>query len=332
MIACFGELLIRLSPPDRKMLVQADTLDVSVGGAEANVAAGLASLGHEVRFVGKVSGNPLGDRAVAALRAAGVDTRFLQRSTDRMGLYFLEQGAGARPSSIVYDRTGSGHADGTAGDIDFAGALAGARLLHSGGIIPALGPGGAAIARASHAAAKAHDAPICFDVNYREHLWGSWESDPRAVLTELVGDATILIGGPRDIAMLLERPFFNAQPDERRAAAEAAFAAFPRLQLIASTHRSVSSDHHHLSARVDSRTGASQTEAIRLSAIVDRIGTGDAFAAGVLDQWLAGGDEAAMANSGLALAALKHSLPGDLCLIRREMLEAFRPDGGDVRR
>ena len=332
-VTCFGEILLRLSPPERQMLVQAGSLDMVVGGAEANVASALASLGHAVRFAGVVADNPLGDRALAALRGSGVDVAHVTRAPGRMGLYFLEAGSGPRPSAITYDRAGSAFAEAAPEAIDFAGALAGARLLHSGGITPALGPKGVALARAAHGAARAAGVPICFDGNYRAQLWAAWDSDPAAILRELVADATILIGNHRDIALLLGRPFSGDGEGRRREAAEAAFEAFPNLELIASTARHlVTSDHHRISARVDSREGSHQTEEIDVTGIVDRIGTGDAFAAGVLDGWLAGGDLAVMAQRGLALAALKHTIAGDMCPVSRAMLDGFSAGAGDVRR
>jgi 2-dehydro-3-deoxygluconokinase len=332
-ITCFGEILLRLSPPERQMLVQAGSLDMVVGGAEANVASALASLGHAVRFAGVVADNPLGDRALAALRGSGVGVGHIARAPGRMGLYFLEAGSGPRPSAITYDRSGSAFAEAAPDAIDFAGALAGARLLHSGGITPALGPKGVALARAVHGAARTAGVPICFDGNYRAQLWAAWDSDPAAILRELVADAAILIGNHRDIALLLGRPFSGDGEGRRREAAEAAFEAFPNLQLIASTARHlVTSDHHRISARVDSREGSHQTEEIDVTGIVDRIGTGDAFAAGVLDGWLEGGDLAVMAQRGLALAALKHTIAGDMCPVSRAMLGAFSAGAGDVRR
>jgi 2-dehydro-3-deoxygluconokinase len=250
-----------------------------------------------------------------------------------MGLYFMEDGAGPRPSAITYDRVGSAFAEADPTAIDFAGALQGARLFHTGGITPALGPKGVALAKAANAAAVASNVPICFDGNYRGALWSSWDCDPGAVLRELVAEATILIGNHRDISLLLGQTFSGDGPDRRREAAEAAFAAFPRLELIASTARHlVTSDHHRIAARVDSRTAAHQTAEIDVTGIVERIGTGDAFAAGVLHAWLAGGDVATMAETGLALTALKHTVPGDMCLVNRATLEGFSASGGDVRR
>jgi 2-dehydro-3-deoxygluconokinase len=332
-VVCFGEVLLRLSPPDRHLLVQAPGFDLAVGGAEANVGSALAVLGHAVRFAGVVSDNPLGDRALAALRGCGIDTGFVARAPGRMGLYFLESGSGPRPAAITYDRAGSAFACADPAAIDFAGALAGARLLHCGGITPALGLKGAALAKAAHSAARAAGVPICFDGNYRAQLWNAWDSDPRTILRELVADATILIGNHRDISLLLGRDFSGEGEARRREAAEAAFAAFPNLELIASTARHlVTSDHHRISARVDSRGGGYQTEDIDVTGIIDRIGTGDAFAAGVLDGWLADGDLAVMAQRGLALAALKHTIPGDMCPVSRAMLDNFSIGAGDVRR
>lgn len=332
-VVCFGELLLRLSPPGARRVVQSDRLDVVVGGAEANVAAALASLGHDTRFTGLVPDSPLGDKARAALAAAGVDTRFLAAGPGRMGLYFLEAGAGLRPSAITYDRAGSAFSLAAPESLPLAPALERARLLHISGITPALGPNGVALARAAASAAADAGVPICFDGNYRAQLWESWDSDPRGVLTELVGAATILIGNHRDISLLLGKTFSGDGAERRREAVEATFAAFPNLQVVASTARHlVTADHHRIAARVDTRAARHQTEEIDVTGIVDRIGTGDAFAAGVLHQWLEGGDVRAMAEAGLALAALKHSLPGDMTLIRKAELDAFSPDTGDVRR
>jgi 2-dehydro-3-deoxygluconokinase len=189
------------------------------------------------------------------------------------------------------------------------------------------------LAKAAQAAADAAGVPICFDGNYRGQLWSAWDNDPGAVLRELVADASILIGNHRDISLLLGKAFSGDGADRRREASEAAFAAFPKLQLIASTARHlVTSDHHRISARVDSRDAAYQTDEIDVTGIVERIGTGDAFAAGVLHAWLGGGDVQAMAETGLELTALKHTQPGDMCLIGRGALEGFSAGGGDVRR
>lgn len=332
-VVCFGELLVRLSPPGARLMVQADTLDLVVGGAEANLATGLASLGHDVRMVSAVADNPLGAKARAALASAGVDVGAVQRLPGRMGLYFVERGAGLRPSSITYDRAASAFALAPGKAFDFACSLDGARLLHVSGITPALGPNGVELARAAVGAAVATGVPVCFDGNYRALLWESWDSDPRAVLTELVGQSTIFIGNHRDISLLLGQTFSGDGCERRREAVEAAFEAFPTLKVVASTARHVvAGGHHRLSARVDLRESRFQTDEVEVTGIVERIGTGDAFAAGVLHAWLDGGGAEAMAKTGLALCVLKHSLPGDMCLIGPSELAAFSPEVGDVRR
>ena len=314
-------------------LAQAATLEVDVGGAEANVAAALASLGTPARMITALPDNTLGRKARAALGAAGVDTRFVAFGEGRLGLYFLEPPAGPRGGRVTYDRAGSVFALAEPAAFDFAGAIDGARLLHVSGITPALGPGGCALVRGAIEAARAAGVPVCFDGNYRANLWEAWDSDPRAVLTELVRGAQILLGNHRDISLLLGREFSGEGADRRREAADAAFAAFPNLQLIASTARHVvSGTHHRLAARVDARDGGWQTEEIDIAGIVDRIGTGDAFAAGVLHRHLAGRNPRECAEAGLALAALKHGVPGDMILATERELAEFQPGGSDVRR
>ncbi|GAA0298931.1 hypothetical protein GCM10009087_05970 [Sphingomonas oligophenolica] len=175
--------------------------------------------------------------------------------------------------------------------------------------------------------------PVSFDGNYRARLWECWDSDPRGILSQLVAHADILFGNHRDIALMLGGDFGGDGEDRRRNAAAAAFAAFPRLQLIASTARHVEdADRHRLAARIDARHGHAQTAEIALAGIVDRIGAGDAFAAGVLHGLRSGQDIDAAAMSGLALTCLKHSLPGDASLFGPSDIDAFVKGGFDVRR
>lgn len=329
----FGELLIRLTAPGNELLVQSPGLSLHVGGAEANVAVGLANLGHQCRMVSRVPDNALGRGAVVAVRGQGVDCVYVSTGLGRMGLYFLSVGAGLRASEIVYDRAGSSFAQASASDFDWDAILAGAGLLHLSGITPALGPASAEAALAVARVAKRLGVPISFDGNYRAMLWEAWDSDPRAVLSELIGMADILFGNHRDLSLVLGREFSGDGADRRREAAEAGFAAFADLKLIASTARHiVSADHHRISARIDLRDGAHQSDEIDVTGIIDRIGAGDAFAAGVLHAHQGGGDAKAMAESGLALTALKHSLPGDFSLFRQADIDAFHAGGLDVRR
>ena len=332
-VVCFGEMLLRLSPPSGTPLARTDTLELAVGGAEANVAIALAGLGQPARMLTVLPDNPLGRRAMAALGEAGVDTGHVRRGAGRLGLYFFEPPSGPIGGRVTYDRGGSAFVTSEPGGLDFAGALGGAGLLHMSGITPALGPNGVEMAKAATAAARGAGVPICFDGNYRANLWDAWDCDPRSILTQLVGEATILIGNHRDISLLLGKTFSGDGPDRRREAAEAAFAAFPHLQVIASTARHVdSSTAQRLAGRVDLRTSHWQTGEVRIDPVVDRIGTGDAYAAGVLLRWIEGGSARDMAKTGLALATMQHGIAGDSICITRAELEAFDPAGTDVSR
>ncbi|MBB5709466.1 sugar kinase [Sphingomonas xinjiangensis] len=332
-IAFFGEVMLRISPPGRELLLQTNHFQVHVGGAEANVATGLASLGHATRMITAVADNPMGAAITRELRGRGVDTSAIVAEAGRLGLYFLQPGAGLRASEVIYDRAHSVFADRAPTAWDWHAALAGCQRLHLSGITPAIGPNTAAAAIAAAEAAGARGIPVSFDGNYRARLWEAWDSDPKSVLTQLIGHADILFGNHRDVSLLLGKTFSGDGPDRRREAAEAAFAAFPKLQLIASTARHVDdADSHRVAARVDTRRGGFQTPDVRISGIVDRLGAGDAFAAGVLHGLLESGDPEAAAHSGLALTALKHSLPGDASLFTRADLAAFEGGGMDVRR
>lgn len=331
-IVCMGEVLLRLSPPGRRSFAQAGALELHFGGAEANVATALARLGHDARMISALPEGPLGDAAVAALRSSGVDTRAIRRAPGRLGLYFLAPGASLRASDIIYDRADSVFATTSAEASDWPVLLEGADWLHLSGITPALGPAAARMSLAAVGAARAAGVRIAFDGNYRARLWEAWDSDPRVILGELIDHADLFFGNHRDITLLLGRPFSGDGPDRRREAAEAAFAAFPRLQHIASTARHVEHvDCHRIAARIDTRESAHQTDEVRVAGIVDRIGAGDAFAAGVL-HGLSRGDEVHAVRSGLALTCLKHSLPGDVALFSQHELDAFDQGNLDVRR
>lgn len=331
-LLCFGEIMLRLSPPGRELLLQTPKLDVWVAGAEANVATALARLGHEVRFASAVPDDDLGRAALATLRGHGVDVSGVAVGGGRMGLYFVTPGAGARATEVIYDRAHSAFAAFPADGWDWPALLDGADRLHLSGVTPALGPEPAEAALRAAREARARGVAISFDGNWRGKLWERRGGDTRAILAGLVVHADLLFGNHRDVSLLRGREFPDDE-DRPRAAAEAAFAAFPALRMIGSTTRRVEHvDRHRLSARIDTRETHVRTEEIELTGIVDRIGSGDAFAAGVLDALRSGSDLADAARQGLALAALKHSLPGDASLFRRTDLDAYRASELDVRR
>jgi len=331
---CFGELLVRLSTPGNLLLSQSVSLGMMVGGAEANVAVGLASLGRQTAMVSRLPDNSIGAMVRGALRSHGVDCGGVATATKgRMGLYFLEPGAGARASRITYDRNGSSFALSRPNDYDWDRLLDGASHLHLSGITPALGDGPAQAALAAARAARTRGLFVSIDGNYRAQLWAERDIDPRTTLLDLFTQADLLFANHRDFSLLLDRTYSGEGPERRREAAMAAFDAFPNLQVIASTaRRAEEAGRQFLAARIDTRDQAAQTDELLITNIVDRIGSGDAFATGIL---YAFGERQALdqvAQTGLAVAALKHSISGDLCLVSRAQLDAFLGGLLDVQR
>jgi 2-dehydro-3-deoxygluconokinase len=332
-IACFGEMMLRLTAPPGEMMLQSGHLDVYVAGAEANVAVALAALGHRPEMVTRLPDTRLGDVAIEQLRRHGVGVGGISRGPGRMGLYFVTPGAGPRPPEVLYDRRDSSFACSGAGDYDWNALLDGADLLHLSGINPALGEGPTAAANAACETAAARGVRVSFDANHRASLWEARGADPRDLLSPLIRQAEIFFGNHRDISLLLDRPFSGEGPDRRREAAEAAFAAFPNLKFIASTARHVDdASTHRLAARIDTPESFAQTEEETVAGIVDRIGSGDAFAAGILHGICSGWDLERTVGAGLAMACLKHGLSGDFAPFSEPDIEAFLAGGGDVRR
>jgi len=336
-VLCFGEILLRLAAPGRGLLLQEPRLDVHVGGAEANVAVSLAAFGNAAAIAGVLPDNALGRAARDELRRHGVDTGPLRFESGRMGLYFYTSGAGHRPGEVLYDRAGSAFAAADPAGYDWPALLDGVRLLHLSGITPALGPATARAALDAARAARGKGAIVSFDGNYRAKLWAAWPGDPRGTLHGLLAEADIAFADHRDIALVLgSDPDDGAAPRDRfAAAARAAFDAFPQLTRIATTTRAQASvDAHTLGAMLAHRDGTLHVrEGIALGGIVDRIGGGDAFAAGVLHGLLTGMDDAASLAFGQAAGCLKHYLPGDasratvedvLALVNGERLDVRR--------
>lgn len=324
-ISCFGELLLRLGAPGRERLLQTPRFDVHVGGAEANVAVSLAHFGHHAAMLSVVPDNALGAAAVGELRRHGVDTRHVAVRDGRMGLYFLATGAVHRPSDVLYDRAGSAFANTPASGYDWARLLEGSEHLHVSGVTPAVGPNGAAAAVAAVEFARSRGLSVSFDGNFRKKLWDAWNGDARGILRRIVACADCVFADHRDVAMLLGRTFDepeSATVVER--AAHALFEAFPQVKHVATTLRTQRNvDHHELAAISVTRERTHASAAHAITPIVDRIGGGDAFAAGVLHGRFAGsGDDAAL-EFGLAAACLKHSIPGDFNLAGIDDVRAF---------
>ncbi|MEX0643857.1 MAG: sugar kinase [Parvularculaceae bacterium] len=334
-VVCFGELLIRLNPPGRELLLQSPRLDVHVGGAEANVAISLAQFGHEARMASVVADNALGEAAVGALRRYRVAVEFVHRAPGRMGLYFLSTGAVRRRSKVLYDRAGSAFAAADQASFDWQAIFAGADWLHLSGVTPAIGAKSAEAALKAVRTARELGLAVSFDGNYRAQLWQASGGDGPAILKEILSSTTLAFVTERDLALVLGRDFAGkTEVDVRRKAYEAAFKAFPALERIAATFRAQHGvDRHEISGLIASRQIEAASKLYALDGIVDRIGAGDAFAAGVIHGIRrAKGDQYAI-DFGVAAAAIKHSIPGDFTIASvADVEEAMLSEELDVRR
>ncbi|MES2340238.1 MAG: sugar kinase [Pseudomonadota bacterium] len=334
-VVCFGEVLVRLAAPENELLLQSPSLKVCFGGAEANVAVSLARFGHAARMLSVLPDNGLGQAAIDELRRHGVDTSGISLTPGRMGLYFLTPGAGQRSAQVLYDRADSAFCRG-AGTIDWEAALGGAGWLHISGVTAAIGPDTADAAVDAVRAARRLGLTVSMDCNYRATLWQAWNGDAPAILAQMLSQADLVFGDHRDIALVLKAAAPEGLEAEglRRWAAERAFKAWPNLARLACTDRVQHTvNHHDLTGFLFSRQGAWRTESRPLNPIVDRIGGGDAFAAGVIHGLLAGLSEADTLDFAVAAAALKHTIPGDFNLATLADVEALLSASGlDVRR
>lgn len=334
-ILCFGEMLLRLAPDHGELLLQSPGLTVRPGGAEVNVAVSLARFGAPGALVTVLPDNALGHAARDEARKHGVDTSRIRFAPGRMGLYFLTPGAVRRPSEVLYDRADSAFVCHVEEAFDWHALLQGVQWLHLSGVTPATGRSGSAAALKAVRAAEAAGVMVSFDGNFRGKMWSEWDSDPPAVLGPLLAGADLAFADDRDFALVLGRRFDQAEPAERRrAAARAAFETWPRLQRICCTLRANDSvADQTLSAFMITRHGEHQASPVELSGVVDRVGGGDAFAAGVLHGlWRGWSNDEALAF-GLSAAALKHSITGDFNLFGEDQVRAAMAAGGfDIRR
>jgi 2-dehydro-3-deoxygluconokinase len=250
-----------------------------------------------------------------------------------MGLYYHLPGGPMRPAEVVYDRAGSAFAETGPGEWNWDHLLDGVGWLHVSGVTPALGPNGADAVLEAVVSARAAGIGVSFDGNWRGRLWGQWQSDPAAILKPIVAHATVLFGNHRDAGLLLGREFSGEGEDRRREAAVALLDHFPALEYVASTARTiVGPDVHRLTARIDTRDEGGASDPAVVAPVIDRVGTGDAFAAGVLDGIWAGKCLAGAAKQGLALSALKHGLHGDFAPFSRALVDRASPQAQDISR
>lgn len=315
-VVTLGEIMLRLSTPDFKRFVQADSFDVTYGGGEANVAAALCNYGLNGTFVTKVPSNPIGQSAINHLRRYGVDTRFIARGGDRLGIYFLETGASMRASQVVYDRAGASIADVDPSEFDWDAILDGADWFHTTGITPALSDKAALLAETALKAAKSRGITTSIDLNYRKKLWSKEKA--RKVMTELCRHVDVCIGNEEDADTTLGFKAAHTDVTKGELDLDGYKDVFRQMRekfgfkVIASSLReSHSASDNGWSALVYDGETFHHTRKYQVR-IVDRVGSGDSFASGLIYGLVTGMSMPDAAEFGVAASAIKHTIPGDI--------------------
>lgn len=327
-VVTFGELMMRLTPPGYGRLSRANAFEISFGGAEANVAVSLAIMGDRASFVSKLPCGDIGQAAVNSLRAFGVETDCILRGGDRIGVYYMERGASQRPSKVVYDRAGSSIATAKADEFDWDRILQGADWLHLTGITPALSADLADACEHACKAAKARGITVSMDPNYRAKLW----SVARAAeeMKRFLPYVDVLITNENQAADLfgVHVPAEEICGDDVTdrgylALAREIKALYPQLRYVAMTERrTFSAEVNGFCAKLYDGNDLYSSEKYRIE-IVDRVGGGDAFAAGLIYALRQGETAENTIRFAAAAGCLKHSIDGDYNLATVEEIRAL---------
>ncbi|GAB4581081.1 MAG: sugar kinase [Anaerolineales bacterium] len=338
-IITLGEIMLRLKAPGFDRFFQSPLLEATFGGGESNVALSLANFGLNAAFVTALPKNPIADACIRFLRGYSVDTSLILRQGERMGIYFLEEGANQRPSNVVYDRSHSAIATAKPEDFDWGKILDGASWFHITGITPALSQSAADLSLAAVRAAKARGITISCDYNYRAKLWKYGKTAPE-VMGELVKFVDVGIANEEDCqksigVTLTEGDWEHAvtsgvlDANRYRALSEKMFATFPNLKYQAITLReSFSASHNGWSACLYNGEAFYVSRRYEITDIVDRVGGGDSFAAGLIYGLVTGMGEEDALNFAAAASCLKHSISGDMNLV--SVSEVKKLMGGDA--
>ena len=334
-VITMGEIMLRLSTPNNERFLQADEFDINYGGGEANVAVSLAGFGHDAEFVTAVPNNDIGTCAIAALRKYGVDTKHIARTGERLGIYYLESGSAMRPSQVIYDRAHSSISTATEKDFDFDEIFKDADWFHFTGITPALSDSAAELTEKALIAAKKHGLTVSVDLNFRKKLWSSEKA--QKVMTNLMKYVDVCIGNEEDADLVLGfKPEKNDVTGGKlnlegyKSIFEQMVAKFGFKYCVSSLRVSHSASNNGWSACMYDAGSREfyHSKEYSILPIVDRVGGGDSFAAGVICGLLDGKDFRAALEFGVAASALKHTIPGDFNVVTRKEVETLA--GGDA--
>jgi 2-dehydro-3-deoxygluconokinase len=321
-LVTFGEAMVRLTPPGSQRLEQARSFDAHVGGGELNVAVAAARLGAASRWVSRLPDNPLGHMVANRAREQGVDVHVEWTTGDRAGLYFVELGAAPRASSVLYDRAASAMSRVAPGTIDWPSVFRGARWLHVSGITPALSESAARVTAESLVAAKQAQLTVSYDLNYRSKLWSAEEA--RAVQEPLMEHVDVLITTEEDTRVVFGMSAREThEPSDAEPYEEIARALERQFDLgaVAVTLPLVLRSSWSAVVAAQGKTYRAPRYEVE---VIDRIGAGDAFSAGLIVSRLEnrGWDDAV--RFATAASALKHTIPGDFCLVTRGEVDQLR--------
>ncbi|AXT63205.1 sugar kinase [Aquimarina sp. AD10] len=318
-IITFGEILMRISPIGNKKMIQSNTLEYYFGGTEVNVAISLAQLGNDVKHVSVVSEDFIGHTAKSFLNQYGVDTSLVTNSGYPLGLYFLETGAVMRPSTISYNRSNSSFSMMDPNLINWNAALDVCDWFHWTGITPALSKQAYQSLKVALQTAKNKNIMVSADPTYRKDLW-KYGAKPQEVLNELIELSDIFIGGPNEINELLNTNFKNNTTGFIEGSKHLLH-TFPNLKKIFDKTRiSTNANWHKIKSRMWDGANFFETEQLEITHIIDRIGTGDAYAAGLIHGLLHFNDKKALKFANAA-CALKHTIEGDANLVLEKEIE-----------
>lgn len=337
LVVTFGEIMLRLAPPGFERFLQSPQFVATFGGGEANVAVAIAGFGGSARYCTFLPpNNPIVDAFAGELRRFGVEPAIV-RKPGRFGIYFVEPGANQRPSKVVYDREGSSIALAKPGDINWSEALAGAAWFHTTGITPALSQSAADMAVEAVQSAKAGGATVSLDLNYRKNLW-KYGKAAKEVMPALVKHTDYCIANEEDVQAALglhaavDVHSGELDRNEYRKLAETVLNAYPNLKGIAITLReSYSASRNGWSACFHSGTDFRLSTRYDITHIVDRVGGGDCFAAGLIFGLMNLGSQQDALEFAVAASCLKHSIPGDFNRFTRQEVEGLLKGGGSGR-
>lgn len=326
-IITMGEIMLRLSPEGNDRFIQSESFRIIPGGGEANVAVSCANYGHDCYFVSKLPKHEIGQIAVNALRRYGVNTDFIARGGDRVGLYYAETGASMRPSKVIYDRAHSSIAEAQPSDWDFDKIFEGADWFHWSGITPAISDESAECLRQACICAKKHGVKISVDLNFRKKLWTSEKAI--SIMRPLMQYVDVCIGNEEDAELCLGfKPDADVEGGDTNAAGyEGIFRQMKEefgFEYVVSTLReSFSATHNGWKALIYDGKEFYQSKRYDINPIIDRIGGGDSFSGGLIHGLLTKATQGEALEFAVAASALKHTVNGDFNLVSADEVEAL---------